>query len=108
MRNILLALVLILGLTVNAFAITAETEECSYFWTNSFASATDDPPDWVYCRSNGGKYYLQAASTYAQFATGADDITITYDTVSPDGEMFMCQTNQTEVLAQVEFTIIKH
>ncbi len=74
-----------MGFVVQAEAITAETEECSYFWTTSFASATDDAPDYIYCRLNKGQYYLQSASNYAQFAPGADDITITYDTLSPDG-----------------------
>jgi len=69
----------------NVHSATAETNRCYWIWSTSFASATADAPDYIYCSSNGRTYQKKTASSHAQYAAFADTVSLTWDTVLPEG-----------------------
>ena len=81
----LIILFLVVALiSTNVHSATAETNRCYWIWSTSFASATADAPDFIYCSSNGRTYQKKTASSHAQYAAFADTISLTWDTVLPD------------------------
>lgn len=81
MKRLILAIIMVLALAVFA---EAKVDTCLWVWNVDIGGATADAPDEVHCSVDGNPY-VSAGVGYAQNSIGAKSVTVTVDTVTPNG-----------------------
>jgi hypothetical protein len=82
MRNLILILITILLFC--GIAEAGRVDQCLWVWSTSTQNQTEDVPDVLWCNFDGRGFRSMGTSS-AMHLGGANTITLTWDTVKPDG-----------------------